>query len=159
MTHTTDAKVAEAIRDLWPHRMSGQAAQVIRGMFLRGLAEEVRAVNEANGWFDDNRTFGDGIALLHSEVSEALEAFRSWGTRDATYDSQPMPACCASSGVGACDDAPHLPKPEGVGSELADVLIRLLDECDRQGIDLQAEFDRKLAYNATRGYKHGGRTL
>ena len=157
-TPTTDARVAELIRDLWPHRMSGEAARGIRRIFLKELAAEVRAVNETNGWHDDNRTFGDGIALLHSEVSEALEAFRSWGTEDAT-GSQPMPACCAQSGVGACDDAPHLPKPEGVGSELADVLIRLLDECDRQGIDLQAEFDRKLAYNATRGYKHGGRSL
>jgi NTP pyrophosphatase (non-canonical NTP hydrolase) len=158
-TPSTDVRVAELIRDLWPHRMSGEAARGIRRIFLNGLAAEVRAVNVANGWFDDSRSFGDGIALLHSEVSEALEAFRSWRTRDATGDPQPMPACCAQSGVGACDDAPHLPKPEGVGSELADVLIRLLDECDRQGIDLQAEFDRKLAYNATRGHKHGGKSL
>lgn len=112
---------------------------------LEGMQRAVREVNEANGWFDENRTFGEGIALLHSEVSEMLEAYRDHGLKDAT-----VPAHLTSIA--------H-PKPEGVGSEAADVLIRLLDECDRQGIDLQAEFDRKLAYNATRGHKHGGKRL
>lgn len=112
---------------------------------LEGMARAVRKVNEDNGWFDDIRTFGEGIALIHSEVSEMLDAYRDHGLKDATG---PM--------IG---DPNVIPKPEGVGSEAADVLIRLLDECDRQGIDLQFEFDRKLAYNATRGHKHGGKRL
>lgn len=36
----------------------------------------VAAVNERNGWFDQKRQFGVDIALLHSEVSEMLEAYR-----------------------------------------------------------------------------------
>src|SRR3546814_16579186 len=40
---------------------------------------EVREVNEANGWHDTERTFGDGTALLHSEVSEMFEAYRDHG--------------------------------------------------------------------------------
>lgn len=116
--------------------------------YLENAAIRVREVNQANGWFDSERTFGDGIALLHSEVSEALEAFREHGLADATGNGGPKDA-----------HGYRVNKPEGVGSEFADVLIRLLDECDRHGIDLTFEFERKLAFNATRGHRHGGKLL
>lgn len=112
--------------------------------FFTDLEDHIERVNKANGWYEDNRTFGDEIALLHSEVSEALEAYRKWGFKDAT----PM-----------AGNVPNQPKPEGVGSELADVLIRLLDMTKRHGIDLYAEYVRKMAYNETRGYRHGGKKL
>jgi len=46
---------------------------------------------------------------------------------------------------------------EGVGSEFADVFIRLLDYCSRFDVDLEAEYERKMAYNRTRPYRHGNR--
>jgi hypothetical protein len=76
-------------------------------------------------------------------VSEALEAWRRWGTDDATHDAE-------------YPDRLN-PKPEGVGSEFADIFIRLLDDCDRFGIDLRAEYERKMSYNRTRAYRHGGK--
>lgn len=122
---------------------------------LLSMQARCKEINTANGWFDHDRTFGDDMALLHSEVSEAFEAFRQWKTEDVTereckvFDhSHPKP-----------EGHPHICKPEGVGSELADVLVRLLDTCERYGIDLEAEFERKIKYNATRGYHHGGKLL
>lgn len=112
---------------------------------LAGMTAEVLEVNHALGWYDKAVSFGEAMALLHSEVSEALEAWRRWDTDDAT-------------GPRASSLSP-LPKPEGVGSEFADVLIRLLDYCARFGIDLEAEYERKLAYNRTRPYRHGGRQM
>lgn len=116
---------------------------------------EVYRNNVAHGWFEEDRSVGDDIAHLHAEISEMWEAFRVTGLADATVESGFMPGCCARSGVGACDDAPHLAKPEGFGSEVADVFIRLLDTCERRGINLREEYERKMAYNRTRPYKHG----
>lgn len=111
---------------------------------IEQMTQEVFEVNDANGWFESERTFGEDIALLHSEVSEMLEAFRAHGYDDATAE--------------ASGDGKPI-KPEGVGSEAADVLIRLLDTCRRRGIDLRSEYERKIAFNRTRGYKHGGKNL
>jgi hypothetical protein len=147
-------------------------------------------------------------------VSEALEAYRDHRLNDAT---------AAPTGVPAIDKKLAPPKPEGVGSEFADMVIRLLDMCDvfgvdafdmdveladipplspgldpeegatfgdwmawlhakiaetiqdtyvtagtlravvtaagHFGIDLTAEYQRKIAYNRTRAFQHGGRSL
>lgn len=46
-------------------------------------------------------------------------------------------------------------KPEGVPSEIADALIRILDFAGEHRIDLADVVRRKLAYNATREAMHG----
>lgn len=102
------------------------------------LAAEIELCNTAKGWYDD-RTFGDEIALAHSELSEALEAFRKRGFEawlDETKGS-----------------------PEGVGIELADTIIRVIDTATKRGIDLPACIERKIAFNWTRPYRHGGKAL
>jgi NTP pyrophosphatase (non-canonical NTP hydrolase) len=115
---------------------------------LEEMQAEVYHNNVDHGWHENARPFGEDIALLHTEVSEAFEAYRLWGLDDATADVG------MSGGVA---DYSALPKPEGVGSELADVFIRLLDTVDRAGIDLRAEYERKMAYNRRRAFKHGGK--
>jgi NTP pyrophosphatase (non-canonical NTP hydrolase) len=110
---------------------------------LAEMAEEVYEIEVLLGWQPNDNTFGDSCALLHSEVSEALEAYRGWGLDDVTE----------RLGVGPT------PKPQGVGSEFADVLIRLLSSSRQYGVDLQAEYTRKMAYNRTREWRHGGRAL
>lgn len=121
------------------------------------MQQEVREFVLAKGWRGDNvppRTFGDDISLLHSEVSEALEAFRDNGLDrwhgvyvGMKHDLDPK------------DFNYQGDKPEGVASEFADLLIRLLDDCHEYGVDLEKEYEAKMRYNWTRSHRHGGKKL
>ncbi len=112
---------------------------------LAEMAQEVWDWCLDKGWEPSpSRTFGDEIALLHSELSEALEAYRKMGL-DRHDSDDPR--------------TPGLPKPDDVASELADVLIRLLHYSKAHHIDLEAEYERKMAYNRGRPWRHGGALL
>lgn len=111
---------------------------------LREMKEEVYKNNVLHGWFDKDRSFGDDTALLHSEISEAFDCYREIGFEPRT---------------DSIKEADSVGKPSDVGSELADVLIRLLDTCKRTGYDLEWEYERKMDYNRTRPYRHGNRKV
>lgn len=138
------------------------------GGILKLMADEVEACNKARGWYDNERTFGDEIALLHSEVSEALEEYRRHGAQRYVVHGMPYGEVAY---LKEGDEYPfttthehgkqelRLMKPEGVPSELADVLIRLLDTARRHGVDLFAEYRAKMDFNWGREYRHGGKAL
>jgi NTP pyrophosphatase (non-canonical NTP hydrolase) len=48
-------------------------------------------------------------------------------------------------------------KPQGLGSEIADVMIRCGDHFSVYEIDLSLEIQRKFDYNRKRSHRHGGR--
>ena len=75
------------------------------------------------------------IALMHSELSEAFEEHR------------------AGNDIYYVKDG----KPEGLGVELADVVIRVCVYCQEHGIDLPKYIEEKMEYNKTRPFKHGGK--
>ncbi len=112
------------------------------GLSIAELTAAIRETNvrkgfrPAEGGPGDN-TWGDYVALLHSEVSEMLEAYRDHRLTDATVEPRrhEMGTC---SFPPTCDNtlcAVHaVAKPEGVGSELADCVIRLLDMADVFGL-------------------------
>jgi len=82
------------------------------------------------------------LALIGTEVSEAIDALRDL---DQSVDPA-LQDLFTHSDSG---------KPEGVASELADVLIRAFDAAETLGFDLMQAVLDKHAYNKTREHMHG----
>lgn len=107
---------------------------------MNDLVKEIHTTAKEKGWWDEPRSFGDIIALCHSELSEALDEYCNGSKIHQTY--------IASDG-----------KPEGVPVELADVLIRIFDACGYYNIDIASAVKTKVEYNKGRPYRHGGKVL
>lgn len=90
------------------------------------------------------------VALMMSEGAEALEELRSGREADEKYYSH-------NGTVTIFDTDPNgnLTKPEGVPSEIADIVIRAFDFADEAGFSLIEAILEKLAYNDTRARLHG----
>ena len=111
------------------------------------LQKEAHAIAKEKGWWDQERTFGDCIALVHSELSEALEAYR---VRELVEWTRP--------GYWP----PHLdspPKPMGVASELADVVIRIADTAEWYGENLEGHVSHHQGWVSQLAYERLAETF
>ena len=105
-------------------------------MNLTELQKEAHAIAKDHGWWDEERSFGDLIALVHSELSEALEAYREHG------DVQPrLKRYNQIDGWSTVLADEHGRQPIGVPSELADVVIRVADMAEWYEWALKIETD------------------
>lgn len=129
---------------------------------INEFAKEVHQNAKGHGWWDEERSFGDIIALCHSELSEALEEYRNG--KPLLYGKTDGKCGNCISDICDCEDLRDTPeckkyKPEGIAVELADCIIRILDYCGKEGIDIEAILKLKHEYNKTRPYKHGGKKI
>jgi len=92
---------------------------------ISNLIEDCYRIAKEKGWWDKERSDGEIIALMHSELSEALEAMRNHKSQDE------------------------------IAEELADCCIRIFDYCGAKKIDLAMTLLKKIEYNKTRPYRHG----
>lgn len=107
-------------------------------MTIREWQDLSLAYAQSKGFDLSKTTDGDKLMLIVSEAAEALEAVRN--------------------------NEPHIHfgpngKPEGLGPELADIVLRTIQYAAHLGIDIEEMMELKHAYNETRPPKHGGKAF
>lgn len=120
---------------------------------INELSSQIHEINRKNGFYEDKKNIGEMLALIHSEVSEALEADRK------DRHAHPDIALLNSTIIDVRTAKSHFEEfiKDTFEDELADVMIRVMDMAAFLGIDLEAHIKAKVRYNSMREYKHGKR--
>jgi NTP pyrophosphatase (non-canonical NTP hydrolase) len=105
---------------------------------FRILQREIQANSAEHGFWEggQKRNKAEMLALMHSELSEALEAIRHGNPEDKHC-----------SGFGNLE------------IELADTVIRIMDFAEGFGLPVAEAILAKMAFNATRPHKHGNKAF
>jgi len=115
---------------------------------IKIIAKEIHARAVEKGWYDksqDEDSFIERMCNnLHDEVSELHEAWRNNGLR----------SLCDKTGAMMEMGIEPLTNLE---EELADIIIRVLDNAEYLEVDIEKAVISKHAFNHTRKTRHGGK--
>jgi len=143
----------------WTHYGAGAPYEMHNQTFLESMAlvmtecaeaiEHFRHGNEVNQliftyeWADMQ-----GSPVIERRIHDGKEQVREWVENDSATEWLDLtPNLAAKLGMRV--------KPDGVPSELADIIIRVFDVCGAWSVDLDQVLAMKIAYNATRPERHG----
>ena len=118
---------------------------------INELAKKVHYNAVSKGFFENEKNIGEMLCLIHSEVSEALEADRKGLYANvkcfeafSDFDRPSHDAFSFESNI-----------KNSFEDELADIMIRVMDLAAFKGIDLEKHIALKMEYNSRRQFKHG----
>ena len=102
--------------------------------YTKQMSGLINDLAKKKGWWDNQREDGTVLALVHSEVTEALEVLRN----PSDYPDEDQ-------------------QKDHLAEELADVVIRVLDFAEYKDIDLGKALVAKHKKNCDRPHMHGGK--
>ena len=148
---------------------------------LKNLIKDIHTTAQEHGWWVKERTFGDVISLIHSELSESLEFQRAKNNLskvgidhfhhyygEIEVDPSFIQGLALNGEVifGGIPMLSNVPtsickKPDGILPEIADAVIRIFDYVGKLGMEEEfvAALIEKHEFNKTRPFLHGGKTL
>lgn len=122
---------------------------------INNLSEEIHNNAVKKGFYTDEKNIGEMLCLIHSEVSEALEADRK------DHHAKPERLEFVLSPTSELTYEQHFKAKfemhvkNSFEDELADIMIRVMDLAGYKGIDLEKHIQLKMKYNSLREHKHG----
>lgn len=122
---------------------------------INELTKQIHENAKSKGFYESEKNIGEMLCLIHSEVSEALEADRKSHKADLTLFEEEK----STYEIHGEEDAFKLSFEHHVKNsfedELADVMIRVMDLAGYKKIDLEKHIALKMKYNSMRSHKHG----
>lgn len=129
---------------------------------LNKLSQQIHENAIIKGFYDSDRNLGEMLCLIHSEVSEALEALRTNQHASGLDETNIFIKGMADKNFGHTFKDDEFFKnyfesrvKNSFEDELADIIIRVLDLAAYKKIDIESHVKAKMRYNSLRQYKHG----
>lgn len=119
---------------------------------LNEISKQVYEANKLKGFDVKKENLGQTLCLIHSEISEALEAIRH--DKKASLMAFDYREEDRETDLDFQSDFTALIK-DTFEDEIADTFIRLMDLVGALEIDIDRHIELKRKFNSLREYKHG----
>ena len=119
---------------------------------LNEISKQVYEANKLKGFDVKKENIGQTLCLIHSEISEALEAIRK--DKKASLMAFDYREEDRETDLDFQSDFTSLIK-DTFEDEIADTFIRLMDLVGALEIDIDRHIELKRKFNSLREYKHG----